>query len=831
MATDNCSLEQLSERWQNCGMKVEEAPIAAGQRRGPGRFFPAFEVPEDWHQHVRLAEGIEGAEGKEGDGRPDRSGFLRGLAWSGAVRRYGTPLRPEVGKRLQHELAVIEEVGYADYFLIAWDICREAAERGIPTLARGSAADSLVCYCMGISTVCPLWFDLYFERFLNRERMQFSKLADIDIDFPSDQRDEMIEYVFERWGRDKVAMIGGFNRFHARAALGDIGKVFGLSEGEIRGVTRRLPRVAADAIGEALQELPFLDRNLPFAEPPYPEVLKMVGAVEDFPRHFSMHPCGIVISRLPLGDVMPLQPSGRGPQMSQFDMDAVEDMGFVKIDLLGQAGLAVLRDVRLRVRERHGVEIDYAALPWQDARTWDVIGGGHARGVHHIESPAMTNLLVQSHCRDMRCLCAVVSVIRPGAADESKKLAFTRRHQGFEPADFPHPSLTECLADTYGLCVYEEHILMVAEAFAGMNLGRADVLRRELVKMKSAERLAGLGREFRACALAHGRTEAEIEKVWGVLSRFNGYMFNKAHSASYAVEAYQGAYMKCRWPAEYLAAVLEHEGGFYSSFFYLLEARRLGIGVRGPDVNASKPEWRVEGGEGKGEFLRMPLRWIRGLGGGWLRRWQLAREQKAFTGLEDFVRRCRPRREEADLLLAAGALDAFGEADGRAHLYWLVHQLLGECPVVGDGDLFADSGAAVAVGLPERLSEPDERTRAEAEMKLLGYPLSVDPFLYFADGPRWQRRCPVARLGRFCGEVVTVAGLIVQARRSHSAKGEVMYFCTLADPTGFVECTFFPREYARHGGRLENGGFVEVRARVAAFENGRGWILEGLAAG
>ena len=793
----------------------------APPRPGPSRFFPVFPVPEDWRDHVRADRVADLAPGD----KPDRMRFLDELAWTGLHRRYGQAdgtVRPEAAARCAHELSVVREVGYADYFLLVWDIVREARARRIPVIARGSAADSLVCYVLGISTVCPLWFDLYFERFLNRERLQFSKLADIDLDFPWDQREEMIEYVFQRWGEGHVAMIGGFARFHARAAVADLGKIFGLGEGEVRAVTRRLPWSRADAIAEAVAQIPFLQRDLPLQDAPYPDILRLAERLEDVPRHPMMHPCGIVVSRLPLAEVMPLQPSGRGPMMTQFDMDAVEDLGFVKIDLLGQAGLSVMRDVLAAVRRRHGLDLDLEGIPWDDAPTWDMICSGGARGVHHIESPAMTSLLVQSHCRDMRCLCAIVSVIRPGAADEAKKLAFTRRHQGFEPPQFPHPDLEPYLRDTYGLLVYEEHILMVAHHFAGLNLGRSDVLRRELVKMKNPQRLVELGREFVACARAGGRHEDDIRRVWDTLVRFHGYMFNKAHSASYAVEAFQGAWLKCRYPAEYMAAVLDNERGFYSSLFYVLEARRLGIGLLGPCVNHSGARWRVETEAGDRDLLRVPLRWIKGLSARFLERWTTERARGPFSDLADFVRRARPKPEDRDLLVDAGAFDSFGL--GRAGAFWALQDV----PAAGDDDLFGVPATA-PVPPPRDLVELSAEARAARECELMGFPTSLDPFDHHGRGVAWETYCPIHRLGDFHDKVVLVAGLVVQTRRTHTVKGEVMFFGTLADPTGFVEITLFPDVFRRSGFLLERGGVVAVRATVDPFDNRHGQTLGVLA--
>ncbi len=743
--------------------------------------------------------------------------WLTKLAQQGLQHRYASleSRIPQARQRLDHELSVVAAVGYTDYFLIVWDIVRYAKTQHIPCLARGSAADSLLCYVLGISTVCPLRFNLYFERFLNPERMQFSKLADIDLDFPWDQRDEIIDYVFRRYGEDYVAMIGGFNRFHARAALAELGKVMGLPESEVRAFTRRVPAVAAhrwqDAVAENAKA-----RALPLNDSVWREVFAMAHALEDVPRHPMMHPCGLVIGGQPLADYMPLQPSARGPQMSQLDMNAIEELGFLKIDILGQAGLSVMRDALAHIRATQGVEIALDNIPWEDEATWDLISSGQARGVHHIESPAMTSLLVQTHCRDMDCLCAIVSVIRPGAADESKKLAFTRRHQGFEPAVYPHPSLKTVLADTYGLLVYEEHILMVAHHFAGMNLGRADVLRRALVKAKDAQLIQQLGEEFLASALALGRTQEEASKVWQALERFHGYMFNKAHSASYAVEAYQGAFLKTRYPAAYMAAVLSNERGFYTPLFYSLEARRLGVRFALPCVQRSQGRYNVE----EDQAVRLPLNAIAGLSQDWQERWRRAREHSVFTTLWDFLARTAPSKQDQQLLLKAGALDVFHSS--RTALFWTLQQQ-GDQSRAAVGTSWLLPGEMVTLtGLPE----PSMQEMAQAELELFGYPVSMDPFNFFGAQVDWDSYCPLSRLLEHQDQTVQVVGLAVADRLNHTLKGDLMQFVTLASPEGFLETTMFPRVYRQFGHLLNLQRVVALQGKVQAFENGRGCILD-----
>ncbi|MEJ5369693.1 MAG: DNA polymerase III subunit alpha [Bryobacteraceae bacterium] len=590
--------------------------------------------------------------------------LLRAKVRAGLERRYGPSPSQEVLQRLRRELAVIEEVGYAGYFLVFADLVEWCNARGIATLARGSAAGSLVCYLLGISNVCPFRFGLCFERFLNRERMQFSKLADIDLDLPWDRRDEVIEHVFDQYGPEHAAMIGAIHTFQSRSAIADIAKVYGIPEREARRFTEHIPRHHGDAL-EAVLQTPEC-RNLPWNEEPYRTILQIAGELDGLPRHFAMHPCGLVLSGEPLALRMPLFASSKGWPTTHYDMEDVEELGLLKMDLLGQAGLSVLRDTLSNIEANHGARPDLDRLDWNDPLTWDTISSGNARGVFHIESPAMTSLLVMTNCRDIDTLTAVESIIRPGAANEGKKLAFARRKQGLEPVEFAHPSLEPLLADTCGLMAFEEHILLVANAFAGMPWGRADLLRRALVKNRDPHLIEQLGEEFRASALALGRTPEETDRVWKMVSEFRGYMFNKAHSAAYAVEAFAGAWLKTRYPAEFLAAVLSSRRGFYAPIVYVLEALRLGARFLPPDLHLSDPRrFTVRGRE-----IRLPLDQIRGLSQATL---GLIVDHRPFHGPADFYCRVRPSRPEWLALLKSGALDCFGEP--RGSLFWRLQRL------------------------------------------------------------------------------------------------------------------------------------------------------------
>lgn len=735
--------------------------------------------------------------------------LLRSKLEQGMLRRYGAEPEAKVHERLQREMGIIEEVGYAEYFLVFADIVEWCATKNIATLARGSAAGSLVCYLLGISNVCPFRFGLCFERFLNRERMQFAKLADIDLDLPWDRRDEVIQYVFERYGREHVAMIGAVHTFQGRSAVADIAKVYGIPEREVRRFTAHLPWHSGDT-AEAARQTPEC-RDLPLDQEPYKTVLAMAGSFDGIPRHFAMHPCGLVISGDRITERIPLFESAKGLMTTHYAMDDVEELGLLKLDLLGQAGLTVLHDTLVNLEENGQPKPDLEGLDWTDDETWEAIATGKARGVFHIESPAMTNLLVMTNCRDIDCLTAVESIIRPGAANEGKKRAYARRHQGLEPVTYAHPSLENLLHDTYGLMAFEEHILLVANGFAGMPWGRADLLRRALVKNKDRERIESLGREFREAAQGLGRTAEETERVWELLHDFAGYMFNKAHSAAYAVEAFTGAWLKTRYPVEFLAAVLSSRRGFYSPLLYVMEALRNGAKFLLPDLHGSDPRRFLV----KDNTIRLPLDQVRGLTAAALDR---ITERRPFEDIGDFFRAVKPNRAEWLSLLKAGALDVFQEPRGR--IFWRLQRLEASSQV--------ERKPMIEPDLPESFDATPE-SRARWEHETLGFPVSIHPLDYFAPGLNWDRFQSASELAAhqhsLYGKEVRAAGLVV-ADRHHPTENGTMKFLTLADWTGFVEVSLFAQVY-RNYGHLTVQPVVAVEATMDPFDNRKGFALNG----
>lgn len=749
--------------------------------------------------------------------------YLKKLVMDGLRRRY-----PKDHQRLRHqleeELGIITDVGYEEYFLVMWDILQECARRGIDWITRGSAADSLACYCLEISGVCPIRFDLYFRRFLNKDRMALNKLPDIDADFPHDRKDDVIDLTFEKYGPEHTALVGGFSTFQARSAFAEVAKVLGVADHQVRRITEHFPHYTRvgelqEAIGETRE-----CQDLPLLEEPFSTAMEMAHFLDGFPRYPKMHPCGLVLSRQPMHEITPCFTSAKGYPTTHFDMDSVESVGLIKMDILAQGGLAAIRDVKQTLTARGDVTAlrRFAMFggetpegsPWNDPAVWKMIADGGARAVHHIESPAMISLCRMCNVQDIDTLIAIVSVIRPGAANESKKQEFARRYQGLSPVRYPHPSLEPCLRSTFGLVVYEEHILQMCESFAGLPPGRADVLRRALGKEKLAV-IEEIALEFATCARQRGRTEVEIKEVWELVTGFRGYAFCKAHSTAYGVEAYQSAWLKRYHPAEFMAAVLTNAKGFYHPLVYILECHNLGIPLLPPSINTPGPAFEVQNGA-----IRVPAVRAKGLTHKTIDRIIAERSRAPFTSLADFYLRVQPVPDEMDILIRAGAFDEFGIP--RTQQYWSFKALCKNMDAAGQLWLLPPGNLDK---LPEApLTEPGILQRLQSEQELYDYPVSGHPLDLYPN-VQWETYCPVNQLGRYIGQQVVTCGLVIEQRLFHQSTGEPMKFVTIADRTGIVETELFSRTYRSYGVDTVRYPVLEVTATVEPFENGGGHTL------
>jgi DNA polymerase III subunit alpha len=638
----------------------------------------------------------------------DESAFshLWKLCFAGAQKRY-RPLRPEVLSRLTHELGVIEKLHLAPYFLLVWDIVEEAKRRGIPAVARGSAASSMVTYCLGISCVCPLRWGLYFERFLNEQR---GDCPDIDIDICGARRDELLDYVYERWGEEHVAMIGSFVTMHARLAVREIAKVFGVPPGEVNHFTKRLPHRPVREILQAIRNLPEC-RTLPVDDEPWKTILQVALRLDDAPRHMGIHPCGTVISARPLSWLTPLERATKGIVVTQYDMNAIEALGLIKMDLLGQRGFTTMslaldniekeveeiKEVK-EVKEKNNVapdgvtpcpkprEIDFDAIPENDPATCDVIAAGRTMGIFQIESPAMRGLLRMMKARTLEEIAQALALIRPGAAEYGSKELFIKRLRGEEPVEYPHEALKEILGDTLGVCIFQEQVMQIAQVAGEMSLAEADIMRRSSAKFSGRRDLDRLRAKFELASGMMGLTAQKREETWMMVEKFAGFGFCKAHAATYADISYRMAYLKTHHPAEFLAAMCSAGAGFYHVSAYVEEAKRWGIAVRLPSVNHSRMEYTAEASStaeakyaaaknrqtgmsvpplcAEGErALRIGLMQVRGLRVETIVAIVRARDEGgAFRSLEDFLRRVPVERDEIEALIKCGALDDVGDS-------------------------------------------------------------------------------------------------------------------------------------------------------------------------
>jgi DNA polymerase III subunit alpha len=797
--------------------------------------------------------------------------YLWKLSFDGARKRY-KPLRPEVLSRLTRELEVIEHWHLAPYFLLVYDIVEEARRRGIPAVARGSAASSMVTYCLGISRVCPLRWGLYFERFLNEQR---GDCPDIDIDICGARRDELLDYVYEHWGTEHVAMIGSFITMHARLAVREVAKVFGVPPGEVDRFTKRLPHRPVREILQAIRQLPEC-RDLPIDDEPWKTILQVALRLDDAPRHMGIHPCGTVISAKPLTRLTPLERATKGIVVTQYDMNAIEDLGLIKMDLLGQRGFTTM-SLALDNIERSlqsvgaglappvfdastvapdGVtpcpkprELDFDAIPENDPATCDVVAAGRTMGVFQIESPAMRGMLRMMNAHTLEEMAIALAIIRPGAAEYGSKELFVKRLRGKEKLTYPHNSLEPILRDTRGVCIYQEQVMQIAQAIGKLSLAEADLVRRTSVKYSGQADYDRLRVKFDQAAGMMGLTKHQREESWQMVEKFAGFGFCKAHAATYADVAYRMAYLKTHHPAEFLAAMCSAGAGFYHVSAYVEEAKRWGIAVRLPSVNHSRMEYTAESAANGKRTLRVGLMQIKGLRIETITAILRAREEAGpFRSLEDFLRRVPIERDEIESLIKCGAFDDLCNSANHASHTMTRPEMLWQWSLLQASRKDAHPGASRSPGmaLPEKTetlfaetNAPDPIASTLAEMQMPEYALeqklryereilevcvSGHPLDFLPrNGEAWSDELP-----GLLGKRVTLCGWAITHRHVGTKNYRNMMFVTLEDQRGVYEVVLFPDVYDRYGGLVYETRTIRVTGRVEPNGQINGEKLEAL---
>jgi DNA polymerase-3 subunit alpha len=746
--------------------------------------------------------------------------YLRALCEAGLRRHYGRPTA-EQQARLDMELQVIAQTGYAAYFLIVWDFVTFARRMGILTTVRGSAAGSLVLYTLGVTDVDPLRYRLPFERFLNIERFT---MPDIDVDFMDSRRDEVIRYVIDKYGADHVAQIITFGTMGARQAVRDIGRVMGLPYADVDRIAKLIPFNAS--IDEALRADPDLRRSAE-ESPTVGRLLDLARKLEGVARHASTHAAGVIISRDPLVDLVPLQRATKGDLvMTQYDMDAIERIGLLKMDFLGLSYLTIL-DRALKIIEKvRGITIDLKAIPLDDRATFDLLSRGETVGIFQLEGAGMTRHLKELRPTRIEDIMAMVALFRPGPMANIP--AYIRRKHGLEKAATLHPLMDEVLADTYGVMVYQEDVMAVAQAVAGYTLAEADTLRYAVGK-KIADKLAAHREKFLAGARRNGVPKRSAEAIWELFEPFARYGFNRAHAACYGLIAYQTAYLKAHFPAEYMAAVLTTEASgqdwMHKVAGAVAECERMGIRVLPPDINESVDTFTVVGGA-----IRFGLAAVKHVGTGAVASILAARETGGpFRSLADLVARVDPRtvnKRVLESLIKAGAFDSLGRP--RAALLQEVDaamaagQRLARARTESQTGLF-DLGETAAVpaatGSPESGEEFSQAELLAMERDMLGMYVSGHPLAHVREALQRRITATVAQLPemRDRSEVV-IGGMITALKRTTTKGGAAMAFLTLEDLSGSVEVIVFPKTFEQSHLSLRRDAIVVVRGRLDVAE-------------
>jgi DNA polymerase III subunit alpha len=746
--------------------------------------------------------------------------LLDHLATTGAERRYGSPLPQEVKDRLAFELRVIETAGYAGYFLIVQDFIAAARERGIPVgPGRGSAAGSLVAYSLGITDVCPLKFDLLFERFLNPERVS---MPDIDVDFCFERRGEVIEYVRERYGRESVGQIVTFGTMKARAAVKDVARVLRIPPGEADRITKLIPSGPAYSlkIGDAEKKIDEL-RDLVKSNPAYRRLVDLSSRIEGISRHMSVHAAGVVIAPGPLSDYVPVctaptkgagaAADGDDSIITQYEMGALEKVGMLKMDLLGLKTLTVIHDAVRMIADRHGTAPQMENLELDDPKVYELLRHGRTAGVFQFESPLATDTLRAMKCDRFDDLVASNALLRPGPLDAGMHTVFIRRKLGQEKVTYPHPSLREILEPTYGVITYQEQVMRIANVLAGFTLAEADVLRKAVGK-KDAELIKKELGKFCERARGLGHPRKLVDDLAAQIETFGRYGFNKSHSVAYSILSYQTAWLKAHHPAEFMAALLSSEIGNTDKVVqYINEARELGLEILPPDVNESGFKFTVVGDN----RIRFGLGAVRNVGEGAIASIIAGRQPVSYTSVAELVERidlrlCNKRVLES--LVAAGACDSLG--GHRKQLIEVLEPALAEAQLLqaereaGQGSLFGEVGTDGKDGkggnnLPAVPVLPDipawtEAERLAKEKEVLGFFISGHPLERFRDEVELFGSRTTATLSEWGEHQVSVAAVVTAVKRQISKKtGKEYARLVLEDFHGTAEAIVFPEAWAK----------------------------------
>ena len=764
--------------------------------------------------------------------------YLHRLCVDGAIARYGSldALDGEVGRRLEYEYSMICQMGYVDYFLIVWDFIRYARSRGIPVgPGRGSGAGSICAYALGITGIDPLKYNLIFERFLNPERVS---MPDFDVDFCYERRQEVIDYVTRKYGADHVSQIITFGTMAARAVVRDVGRVMGMPYAQVDQISKMIPSDLKMTLKKALEISTEL-KKLYEGDEQVHQLIDYAMTLEGMPRHASTHAAGVVIGAKPLDEFVPLQ-TNDDVITTQFPMTTVEHLGLLKMDFLGLRTLTVINDAQTMVRQDIDPDFDVEKIPVDDKETYAMLGRGDTDGVFQLESAGMRRVLTDLQPENLEDIIAVISLYRPGPMQSIPRFIAGKKNPS--SVQYLSPILEKSLDVTYGCMVYQEQVMQIVRDVAGYSLGRSDMVRRAMAKKKQSEMEKEKKVFVEGAVDADGNvvvpgavrmgTGADVAlKIFGEMETFAQYAFNKSHAAAYAVVAWRTAYLKCHYPVQFMAAILNSvKDNTTKVSAFIQYCRKHGIAVLPPNVNKSMSKFSVE----EGKSIRYGLSAVRNVGVGAVQAILNGRKERPYKDLYDFAERVEIEainKRVVESLIKSGAMDDFpGYRTQKLAMYESI--LDGEATrrktmITGQLSLFGDEGLEAPRPELPKIPEMSPKLLLQYEKEMTGVyitghpldeyrerlekmPCSVQVLQEYAEDEEWEK---------FDRMNVTLGGMIIETRMNTTKANKLMCFITLEDLYGTIECLVFPRIYDRLARMIQNDTVVVIRGTLSLRED------------
>ncbi|XWN35143.1 MAG: DNA polymerase III subunit alpha [Roseivirga sp.] len=771
------------------------------------------------------------------EGFTDQDAYLKHLALAGAQQRYGT-VSAELEERINYELSVIQAMGFPGYFLIVQDFINAARKLDVVVgPGRGSVAGSVVAYCTGITNIDPIHYNLIFERFLNPERVS---MPDIDIDFDDEGRQRVIDYVVDKYGRNQVAQIVTFGSMGAKSAIRDVARVLGLPLDQSNQMAKMVPEKPGTTLAQAFAEVPELAALKKDLEAPAGKVLAFAETLEGSARHTGIHAAGVIIAPDDLMNYIPVKSDKNADLfVTQYDGSVVETMGMLKMDFLGLKTLSIIKDALALVQKNHGESIDIDQIPLDDEKTFALYQRGDTIATFQFEADSVRQWLTKLKPSNIEDLIAMNALNRPGPMQFIPN--FIARKHGQEKIDYPHPLLEDILKHTYGIMVYQEQIIQTAQIMAGYTLGAADLLRRAMGKKKADEMAKQRDVFVKGAKEKHDIPKAKALEIFGVMEKFAQYGFNRSHSAAYSVVAYQTAYLKANYPAEYMASVLTHnQGDIEKITFFMEECKRQSIPVLGPDINESQVNFDVN----QAHQIRFGMGAIKGAGTAAVEAIIAAREEEgAFDSIFSLAERVSHKavnKKTLESLAMAGAFDNFPQYHRRQYL----HAAPGEDTLIekairygqqvrqekdsAQQSLFGDTSSSQLNKRPEvaDCAPYEELERLKVEKELVGFYISGHPLEQYRVELTSFCNCHTQNVLTKRSQEVQLAGIITACKRRQSKQGKPFALFTVEDYEGTLDLALFGEDFLKHQHLLQEGTFVHIAGNVAKrYQQEDGWEL------